>query len=267
MHLKNNRLSRIVVLAFCLSGSLIIGGCANLAGTGTGVTASDPTKMTRSGFLSDYEKLAKAPVGDGIQCWRTPSVDVAKYDKILISRMVVTLSDEQGKGVDPTDLKALVDYFHGALVKALKPQMQIVDKPGAGVLVLRIALTNLVPTEVGRSVMGTAIPYGFVAEAGSGVAAGGPAGSTPYLGQTGIELQLLDGEKRTVLAECRDTQVGRKYAADVEGSQDGATATWINGYMNSFQSWSYARNAFDKWALLLSKRLADLRGVKLPAKP
>ena len=35
--------------------------------------------------------------------------------------------------------------------------------------------------------------------------------------------------------------------------------------MNSFQAWSYAKNAFDKWSMLVAKRFATLRGVS-PAK-
>ncbi len=245
---------------------VLLNGCANMADSGSNVTASDPKKATRTGFLSNYAKMEKAPGGDGALCWRQPSLDLKAYNQVMISRMVVTLKDEQSKGVDPADLKALTDYFHKSLVTALKPQMEIVDKPGAGVVVLRIALTDLVPTSVGRSAMGTLIPYGFVAEAGSGVAAGGPAGSTPYLGQTGVEIQFLDGASEAILAECIDTQIGRKYAADVESGASGATSTWINGYMNSFQSWSYARNAFDKWSKQIAKRFAELRGISPQAK-
>jgi hypothetical protein len=36
--------------------------------------------------------------------------------------------------------------------------------------------------------------------------------------------------------------------------------------MNSFQAWSYAKNAFDKWSLLVAQRFAELRGVTPPAK-
>ena len=142
--------------------------------------------------------------------------------------------------------------------------MQIADKAGPGVVVMRIALTDLVPTQVSRSVAGTLIPYGFVAEAGSGVAAGRPAGSTPYLGVADMEMQIRDGASAAILAECRDTEIGRKYALDDNAS--GAAETWANGYLNSFQAWSYAKNAFDKWALLFARRFAELRGVKPPAK-
>ena len=259
-------LSGSVAAVFCVAG-IVLGAHAHAQQpSGTGITASDTSKLTSSGFLSDYKRLAKAPVGDGAQCWRQPNVDMKQFDKIMITRMIVTLKDGKNKGVDPKDLAALVDYFHKSLVTALKPQLAIVDQPGPGVLVLRIALTNLMPTDTGRSVAGTLIPFGFVGEAGSGVAAGGPAGSTPYLGQTGMELQVIDGGTKTILAECRDTQVGRKYAADIDKSKDGAASTWVNGYLNSFDSWAYARNAFDKWSLLLANRLAELRGAKPAAK-
>jgi hypothetical protein len=255
-----------------VAAAVLAAGCAStdttvssVMGSGTGVTASDPTRVTKSGFLSDYARLKPVAWAEGIQCWRDPNLDAQKYDKVLISRITVKLKPGQEEGIDPTDLKALTDYFYQSLVKALKPQMQVVDKPGPGVLVMRIALTNLVPTEVARSVAGTVVPYGFVAEAGSGVATGRPAGSTPYLGETGMEMQFRDGASNKVLAECRDTEIGRKYAADLDAGAAGAAQTWASGYLNSFQSWSYARNAFDKWSALTAQRLAALR-AGTPAK-
>ncbi|MBK7565679.1 MAG: DUF3313 domain-containing protein [Propionivibrio sp.] len=252
-------------LGICLSVSAIVlfSGCATTSGSN--VTVSAPTLMTTAGFLTDYARLKSNPDIGGTECWRAPAIDASKYDKVLISRILVSLApakkEDSPKAIDPSDLTLLTDYFHKALTKNLEKQMTVVDKAGPGVLVIRIALTDLVPTQVSRSVAGTLIPYGFVAEAGSGVAAGLPAGSTPYLGETGMEMQFRDGASNTVLAECRDTQIGRKYAADVDAGASGATETWVDGYMNSFQSWSYAKNAMDKWSLLLATRLAHLRGV------
>ena len=136
----------------------------------------------------------------------------------------------------------------------------------AAAVVLRIALTHLVPTAVSDSVAGTLIPYAFIAEAGSGVASGRPAGSTPYMGETGMEMQFRDGASGAVLAECRDTEIGRKYAADGKEGAGGAAQTWAGGYLNSFQAWSYAKNAFDKWSLLVAQRIALLRGSESAAK-
>jgi len=249
-----------------LACGTLIAGCAtdgSMLGNGTSITASDPSRMTKSGFLSDYPRLQATQWGDGIECWRAPHLDAKNYDKIMISRIVVSIEPPKDKGqnqtIDPSDLKTLTDYFHGSLDKALRPQMEVVDKTGQGVVVLRIALTHLVPTEVGSSVAGTLIPYAFIAEAGSGVASGRPAGSTPYLGETGMEMQFRDGVSGTVIAECRDTEIGRKYAADSKTGAGGAAQTWAGGYLNSFQAWSYAKNAFDKWSLQVAQRIAQLR--------
>lgn len=252
-----------------LAAVLLLAGCAGdsaMMGSGATITASDKTRMTHSGFLSDYARLRPAPGAEGAECWRDPKLDVKEYDKVLISRIVVSLvapkDPSAPQTIDPSDLKTLTDYFHDSLVKALKPQMQVVDQAGPGVLVMRIALTDLVPTKVTDSVAGTLIPYGFVVEAGSGAATGRPAGSTPYMGETGMEMQFRDGGSGTIVAECRDTEIGRKYAADVDGGAVGAAQTWASGYLNSFQAWSYAKNAFDKWSLLVARRLGELRGVQ-----
>lgn len=261
-----------VISLRALSGAIVVAtallaGCSSqetMLGSGTGVTASDKSRMTQSGFLSNYGRLKATSWGEGMECWREPTLNVKDYDKILISRIVISLEQPKDKDaavtIDPSDLKTLTDYFHGSLTKALKPQMQVVDKPGPGVVVMRIALTDLVPTGVTRSVAGSLIPYGFVAEAGSGVAAGGPAGSTPYMGGAGMEMQFLDGKSAKILAECRDAEVGRKYAFDDDAGASDVAKTWANGYLNSFQAWAYARNAFDKWSLLIARRFAELRG-------
>jgi len=251
------------IAGIVFAAAVFAGGCASPDpfGGGTAVTASDPARLTKSGFLSDYARLAPVDWAEGIQCWRQSDVDAKQYEKVLIARMTVTLKPDQQQGIDPTDLKTLTDYFHDSLATALEPQMPVVEQAGPGVLAVRIALTNLVPTDVKRSVTGTVVPYAFVAEAGSGVATGRPAGSTPYLGETGMEMQFIDGASGAIVAECRDTQLGRKYAAELDSGAVGAAQTWASGYVNSFQSWSYAKNAFDKWSALIAKRLAALRGV------
>lgn len=248
----------------------LLAGCAadqSALGSGTNITVSDSARVTRSGFLSDYARLKPTTWGEGIQCWSEHGLKASNYSKVLVSRIVVsfasTKSQDNEKIIDPSDLKTLTDYFHDALIKSLKPQMQIVNKPGSGVVVMRVALTDLVPTEVKDSIAGTLIPYAFILEAGSGTATGRPAGSTPYLGETGMEMQFRDGVSGEVLAECRDTEIGRKYAADINTGVVDAAQTWAGGYLNSFQSWSYAKNAFDKWSVLIAQRMADLRGISV----
>lgn len=65
---------------------------------------------------------------------------------MLVSRIFVSLAPPKDKDSEQTIpalyLKTLTDYFHQTLVKDLKPSMQVVDKAGPGVLVIRIALTD-----------------------------------------------------------------------------------------------------------------------------
>jgi hypothetical protein len=261
----------VAVASLC---AVVVGGLSGCKtyeaalGTGENVTATDPTRLTQSGFLTNYTKLKPVDAMQGIGCWRDTRFDPKKYKKIQIVPIVVSLvapkDSKDGKVpiVDPADLKQLTDYFYQTLRDAFKPQMPIVAQAGAGVLVLRIALTNLVPTSVPGSVAGTLIPYAFIAEASSGKVTGRPAGSTPYLGETGMEMQFRDGASGAVLAECRDTEIGRKYAAELNAGAAQAAQTWANGYVSSFQSWGYAKAAFNKWSMLVAKRVADLQQVQ-----
>jgi len=260
----------VALLAF--GTAALLSGCAAPGGSSTGAAAGASTSATvaseataanvrRVGFLTDYARLRPMPGGGGMLCWRDAGVDWKKFDKVMFERIQVYLKPGamQMQPVDPTDLKMLIDYFHNDLVKAVQPEAQIVTAPGPGVLRVRIALTDLVPTNQLASLAGTAAPYGFVAEIGAGAATGKPVGSTPYLGQTGMEVQVRDGATGRILAECADTEIGLKYAADMNAGAAGAAETWINGYMDSFTQWTYAKNAFDKWSADFARRFAELR--------
>jgi hypothetical protein len=192
-------------------------------------------------------------------CWHEAGTNWKQYDEVLFERIQVYLKPSALQPVDPTDLKMLIDYLHSDLVRAIQPQAQVVNAAGPGVLSVRIALTDLVPTNQLASVAGTAAPYGFVAEIGSGAATGKPLGSTPYLGQTGLEVQFRDGASGKVVAECADTEIGLKYAADLNAGAAGAAEAWVNGYVDSFTQWEYAKKAFDKWSADFATRFAALK--------
>jgi len=257
-----------VLGAGALVATLLVGGCAaptsggNAVGAGnTGTVASETTlaNVRRVGFLTNYDKLQAMPGGGGMLCWRSADSRWNQYDKVMFERIQVYLSAGADKSVDPTDLKMLVDYFHKSLVTAITPVAPVVTAPGPGVLRVRFALTDLVPTNTAASLAGTAVPYGFVAEMGSGAADGKPAGSTPYLGQTGMEVQFRDGGTGQIVAECADREIGLKYAANMNAGATGAAATWVSGYMDSFSQWTYAKTAFDKWSAEFAQRFAALK--------
>lgn len=242
---------------------LSIGGCAapEAGAPSTGSIASDNRQVAQVGFLSEPARLRANPAAEGALCWTRPGVNWKSYDKVMIERIQLYLDPKSSADhpIDPTDLKTLVDYFDASLVKNISPVVPLVDQPGPGVLRVKLALTSLVPTNTAQSLAGTAIPYGFVAEAGAGAATGRPAGSTPYMGRTGLQAQFRDGASGQVVGECADDTIGLKYAADLDRGAAGAASAWLNGYTSSFTSWNYAQDAFNKWSAAFAKRLVQLR--------
>ncbi len=236
----------IAILATSLIGSLAYP--AHAQSDAAKPAAKAPA--SRTGFLSDYANLKPVKGVDGAQAWRRDGVDWKKYSKVLIERMQIYLKqDGKRKPIDPQDLKLLTEAFYETLVAELKPTVEIVDKPGPDVLRVRIAIVDLVPTDAGRSVVGSVVPFAWVAEAASGPATGRPAGSTPYLGQTGIEAQFVDGGSGDVLGEFTDLKIGKKFNAP-------------GGYMDSFSAWAYAKEAFKQWSKHFRGRFDELRGMK-----
>ena len=176
-----------------------------------------------SGFLSAYSKLT--PVEGDKDAFRyvDSSVDFTQYDKLLIDRIKVWYKEDSDyKGIDPDDLKALTDYFHQTIVKAVGDDYQVVSEPGPGVLHVRIAVTDLVPNKPEASVVTLVVPFAWVADAGSGVAKGEP-GSTSFTGEATIEMEALDSASRQQVAAYIDRQVGKKYNWS-EGVSEGVSS-------------------------------------------
>jgi hypothetical protein len=235
--------------------------CAALS-AGCASTPLGDAKPRYAGFLSDYSKLQPVPNGDGAERYRKPNVDWKQYNKVMLDRIRVWYKDDADyKGIDPTELKTLTDYFQNALVKALEPTYPVVTKPGPDVLRVRVAITDLIPTKPEMSVVTLVVPYATVAD----VAAGGGTGSSPYLGQTAIEAEFLDSRSNQVLAAYVDRQVGKKYDIDLSQGVGTAVEKGVSSYTKAYSTWAYAEAAFDYWAGLLRKRLDEAHGRTPPA--
>ena len=75
MMTNSQGMARYALCAGVFAAAALLAGCASQSGgTGiaSGVTVSDPARLSRSGFLSDYGRLKPVSWGDGIECWREP---------------------------------------------------------------------------------------------------------------------------------------------------------------------------------------------------
>lgn len=217
-----------------------------------------------SGFLSSYAKLVPNPDLEHSYIYRYPGKDAAKYKRVIIDPIEIRFSDSEGgkdaagQPIDPADLQKLKDYFHEALVKALGDAYPVVTEPAPDVIRLRIALTNLHANKPLASVATLVVPFLWVADAGTGVV-DGEAGSTMFVGEASMELEVLDSVSKQQLAALVETNVAKKYNW-TEGVKEGVT-----DYLRSYSTWAYTKEAMDHWANKLRERMDMVHG-KPPVK-
>ncbi|HXX53161.1 MAG TPA: DUF3313 domain-containing protein [Thermodesulfovibrionales bacterium] len=231
------------------------GGCAT--------TTATTQAYKDSGFLPDYTRLKPLAGGDGAEVWREPDAELKKYDKVLLERILVWYKDNADfKGIDPVTLKGLVDYFHDAITKELGSAYPVVNEPGPDVMRLRVAITQLVPTQVATGVVMDVIPFGGVAELASGaLTKGGGFGSAPYLGDAAIEAMGLDSMTSSLLFEYVDRRIGKEFDINLNQGASQAASQGVSGMTNSLTSWGYTKQAFDYWAKKFRESLDRIHGV------
>jgi hypothetical protein len=251
--MKPFRFCTPVLITFAL-----LSGCASGPQGSSSLSVASPSVASLGKVLTYPDRLQ--PVGaDGAQRWSDPAVDFRAYTSVLIENIRVKL-DAESSAVDPTALKSLTDYFHQSLVKSLQPPYAVVDKTGAGVLRVRITLVDLVSTKAEMSVVVLATPYATIPDLISGSATGGPIGSAPYLGRTGIAAEFIDGATNKVVAEYVDLQFGRKYVLDTNKGVSAAVTTGVTDYLSAYSTWAYAKQAFDLWSQQFRQRLDEING-------
>lgn len=211
---------------------------------------SSTPKKKHSGFLEDYSMLK--PVGkDGMaERYQKPDADLGKYNKLMIDRIMVwQKQDADYKGIDPTEMKAMTDYFYEAILKEFKDDNVITTEPGPDVLRIRIAITDLVPTNPYMSATASLVPYlgyaDFIAAKTSG---------SFYIGEASIEAEVVDSQTSERLIALVERKPGQKYDLKMEkGLKDDAKQA-ADSYFKSFKTWGYAYQDFDFWAKKIRTR-------------
>jgi len=107
------------------------------------------------------------------------------------------------------------------------------------------------------------VPYATVPDMAVSAASGGPQGSAPYLGRTGIAVEFIDGGSSEIVGQFADTNFGRKFVLE-KGDAAKTVSKSVDGYAKSFSTWAYAQQAFDGWAQLFRQRL-DRANARKPS--
>ncbi len=188
-----------------------------------------------SGFLGDYySKLGPDSVNsDLLSYWKDKDVlkDSSKF--ILDPVIIYLLPEAQQRGIDPEQLAKLAQYF----TKAIKDELtsghyKIVTEPGPGVMILRVAITDVQPNggKENAGLKGAEV-------AATHAVAPGVSLLVPRLsvGKVGIEGEIVDSTSGDVMVAFMTSKSGRRYFSGLKayekwGDIDAAFKAWAKGF-------------------------------------
>ena len=105
---------------------------------------ADQSKLLGSGFISGSPAMTAMPEMTGVWYWNAPGVKFQEYNKLLLDNVEIFIApDSKYKGFDADQMKVLADSMRAVMIDAMEPDYPVVSKPGPGVLVARLAITNV----------------------------------------------------------------------------------------------------------------------------
>jgi hypothetical protein len=193
-----------------------------------------------SGFLGNdtYGQLQPDPGNsDWLIYFKDPNV-LKKSDTFVVDPVKVFFVPEvQQRDINPADQAKLEDYFTKAITDELKAgHYNLVNEPGAGVKVLRFAITNLEPNG-GKT---NAAVTGTTAVATHAIAPGvGELVPRLKVGKVSIEGEMVDSSSGEVEMAFMTSKSGRRFFSGLK----------------AFQKWGDIDAAFRSWAKNFRQRL------------
>lgn len=198
--------------------------------------ASTP-KEVPSGFLKNYPQFQPGPADGADQIYTKPGMDLSKYRRVMLDEAQFYLKKSAAdQGVQASELKELSDTFHLAVFEALGNAYPLVTEPGADVLRVRLAITDIETSNPAVSGVTTVLPVWLAVSVVKKAATGSYTG----VGGASMEVELLDSMSGERLAAAIDTFNGSK--------------------MSGFSKLGATKEAFEFWAKRLRVTLDKAHG-------
>jgi len=206
---------RLMISTLCIA-TIGMGGCASQ------VTQPDEY----SGFLSDYSRLkpAKSPSGVEVLRWVDPKLDMSRYNAVYIEPTQFYPRPQATAKIPESTLRGINDYFNQALKREVGKSLPLAQGPGAGVLVVRAAITAVSSKTQGLK------PYEFVPVALVAAAVSSGTGIRDQDTVLGTEAQFLDGANGKVVAEVVRKGTGKPLENDSQVMTPNDVKSVIDGW-------------------------------------
>lgn len=102
-----------------------------------------PRAAEVSGFLDDYSLLRPGGPGEVTLVYRDPEARWTSYDKVLFEPVTLWRSGRKSLDAVPEgDLLRLIGDLEGAVRRRLGAGFELVERPGPGVMRIRLAITQ-----------------------------------------------------------------------------------------------------------------------------
>lgn len=193
-----------------------------------------PRPADMSGFLDDYSRLRPGPAEGATFVYRDPEAKWAAYDRVLLDPVTVWRSGKNSlSDIPEADLQRLAAELEKAVRAHLGPDYRLVSEPGAGVLRVRLGITDARQSDRVLDVFTFEVPPTHAASDAQELL---PA-THAFVVAAAIEGELTDSATNRILAQAVDRRGERRFATwgDVRVGVE-RWATWFAGRLRRGRS-------------------------------
>ena len=198
----------------------------------TGCAAKE-VKLTETGFLSSYSDLEPDMDSQGMYVYKNPNVNIAeRYSQILIAPVQFKLdSAVKADTISDEDRNKLADHFYQELKAGLEKKHTITDSPGEDVLLLRAAVTDILPNTVWLNIHWSTTLIG-----------GGIGGAS-------LEAELVDSITGERMMSFVDARKGKNITQKLT----------VPNYAKGLTKWGHTKGVLKVWAEIIVENLDQLK--------
>ncbi|MCK4881590.1 MAG: DUF3313 domain-containing protein [Candidatus Omnitrophica bacterium] len=198
----------------------------------TGCAAKE-VKLTETGFLSSYSDLEPDMDSQGMYVYRNPNVNIAeRYSQILIAPVQFKLDFAvKADTISDGDRNKLADHFYQELKAGLEKKHTITGSPGEDVLLLRVAVTDILPNTVWLNIHWSTTLIG-----------GGIGGAS-------LEAELVDSITGERMMSFVDARRGKNITQKLT----------VPNYAKGLTKWGHTKGVLKVWADIIVENLDQLR--------
>jgi hypothetical protein len=195
-----------------------------------------PKDIKFSGFLGDYSQLK--PGGPGKVAWAyyAPGFSVSQFNKVMVDPPEAWVSQEQRAKMGEENVSYLLTSLDTAMRDSLGAKWELVDRPAAGVLRIRLAISNATSATGALTPFTRIVPFGLITSLGVNEA----TGNYLNVGAVNGEMEVVDGG------------TGKRLAAFVDRREG------TGSIGSAFTDWGDVVDACHFWSDRLANRLVEL---------